>query len=1203
MSYSALSLHRIHRAFALVVVTALVFCTATGELLAQAPPGYYDTVDTSNAAGLRSTLHAVIDDHTRFPYTSTATDTWNVLEQADEDPNDSGSILDVYKNASYAKEGGGNSFYNREHTWPKSYGFPNDGSTNQPYTDCHMLFLCDSGYNSSRSNKPYRTCSAACSEKVTDINDGDGGGSGSYPGNSSWTEGSLTAGTWETWVGRRGDVARALLYADVRYEGGNHGVTGISEPDLILTDIEALIDSSNTGSNESVAYMGMLSVLITWHQQDPVDAREIARNNAVFGFQGNRNPFIDNPAWVDCLFSGTCGGGGDTTPPLFPTGLAAVGGDGSVDLNWDDNIESDLAGYNVYRSLDGSSFTLLNGGLVPASTYTDSSVTNGTTYWYEVTAVDTSSNESTMSAMVFATPQGGGGSGGGSPWINEFHYDNASTDVGEFVEVAGPAGTDLSGWSLLGYNGNGGTVYKTVNLSGSLPDQQAGSGTLAFAFSSMQNGAPDGLALVDDTGAVIEFISYEGTFAAVGGAADGMTSVNVGVSETSSTPAGYSLQLTGTGSASADFTWAAASADTSGAVNTAQTFTGGGGGDTTPPSAPLGLLAGGGEGVVNLDWLDNTEPDLAGYDVFRSTSPGGPYAVINGAPVMVSSYDDSAVSNGTTYYYVVTASDDTGNESAQSNESSATPTDMTAPGAPTALGATGGDGSVSLDWADNGEGDLAGYDVLRSTSSGGPYSAVNGTLVSASAYNDTSATNGTTYFYVVRAEDDAGNQSAVSGEASATPQAAMPPAANFSGTPTSGTSPLNVNFTDLSTNTPTSWSWDFGDGNGSGSQNPSHTYTSAGSYTVSLMVTNLDGSDTLVRSAYINVSAPPTPPVADFSGTPTSGTSPLTVTFTDSSTNVPTSWAWDFGDGGTSTSQNPAYTYMSAGTYTVSLTVTNADGSDGLVRTSYIVVSDPPSGSSLLYMSFVSTTTVPGVGSVRDEDVVSYDPATDTWALYFDGSDVDVGGTDINALHVRDNGDILMSFTASTEISGLLGGPDGDKVDDSDVVLFTMTSSGSSTAGSFSFFLDGSDVSLSSNGEDIDGLHEFANGDIALSTVGSATASGLSQTRDEDVILFTPTSLGSSTAGSFVLHFDGSDVGFSESSGEDLNAIAFDVADMLFSTTGSWSSSGASGQDEDVGRFAGSFGSSTSGNASLDLDLTALGIESGEDVDGLTFIP
>lgn len=732
---------------------------------AQEPPGYYDTVDTSSAAALRSTLHDVIDDHQRFPYTSSATDTWNILELADEDPTDNGRILDVYRNASYAKEGGGNSFYNREHTWPSSYGFPNDNSSNYPFTDCHHLFLCDDGYNSSRSNKPFRYCNASCSEQVTDFNFGQGGGSGFYPGNSNWTTGSFTSGTWEVWINRRGDVARALLYLDVRYEGGTHGGTGISEPDLILTDNETLIANSNTGSNESVAYMGMLSVLLQWHAEDPVDSLEMWRNDQVYNFQGNRNPFIDHPEWVDCLFNGSCG---DTTPPAAPTGLLATAGTNLVDLDWNDNGEGDLAGYHVYRSTtSGGSYTRLTAGTVSTSAYSDASATGGTTFYYVVTAVDLSGNESAFSFESSATPSGG--SGGGDPWINELHYDNAGGDVGEFVEVAGPAGLDLSGWQLIGYNGNGGSSYKTVSLSGTLPDQGGCVGTLSFLFSSMQNGAPDGMALVDDTGSVVEFLSYEGQMTAVGGPANGMTSVDIGVSETSSTPVGHSLQRAGTGSSASDFSWQSAQAATSGSPNTGQTFSGGcGGGGPTAPSAPTGLSATAGDGNVDLAWTANSEPDVIGYNVYRSVTSGSGYLLLNGSLVTGTSYQDSSATNGTTYFYVVTAFDSESLESTFSAEVSATPADGTAPAAPSGLFASSGQASISLDWNDNGESDLAGYWVYRSTTSGGGYAALNTTLASSSAWVDNTVSVGVTYFYVVSAVDFTGNESALSNEVSGT---------------------------------------------------------------------------------------------------------------------------------------------------------------------------------------------------------------------------------------------------------------------------------------------------------------------------------------------------------------------------------------------------------------------------------------------------
>jgi PKD repeat protein len=200
-----------------------------------------------------------------------------------------------------------------------------------------------------------------------------------------------------------------------------------------------------------------------------------------------------------------------------------------------------------------------------------------------------------------------------------------------------------------------------------------------------------------------------------------------------------------------------------------------------------------------------------------------------------------------------------------------------------------------------------------------------------------------------------------------------PPVAEFVGSPTSGLVPLTVNFTDQSTGGPTSWSWTFGDGGTSTAQNPSYEYTAAGTYTVSLTATNAYGNDTETKTNYITVSDPP-PPVAAFSGTPTSGDAPLTVNFTDESTGSPTSWSWTFGDGGTSTAQNPSYEYTAAGTYTVSLTATNAYGNDTETKTNYITVTEPGSGyATLPYTTgFESgsfdqywTTTSSGIGRIR----------------------------------------------------------------------------------------------------------------------------------------------------------------------------------------------------------------------------------------------
>jgi hypothetical protein len=159
-------------------------------------------------------------------------------------------------------------------------------------------------------------------------------------------------------------------------------------------------------------------------------------------------------------------------------------------------------------------------------------------------------------------------------FINELHYDNASTDVGEFIEVAGTAGTDLSGYSLVLYNGSNGTVYSTTALTGILPDMQNGFGVQFTSYPSngIQNGGPDGIALVGPYGNVLQFISYEGSFTANGGPADGMTSVDIGVTETSTTPIGSSLNLVGSGVMYGDFTWSGPSAESPGMLNPGQTF-------------------------------------------------------------------------------------------------------------------------------------------------------------------------------------------------------------------------------------------------------------------------------------------------------------------------------------------------------------------------------------------------------------------------------------------------------------------------------------------------------------------------------------------------------------------------------------------------------------------------------------------------------
>ncbi len=166
------------------------------------------------------------------------------------------------------------------------------------------------------------------------------------------------------------------------------------------------------------------------------------------------------------------------------------------------------------------------------------------------------------------------------PFINEIHYDNTGADQDELVEIAARAGTNLSGYSLEFYNGNGGGLYGTLTLSGVIDDQQGGLGTMAFAYAGIQNGSPDGVALISPAGEVVQFLSYEGQFTATRGSAAGLQSSDILVFEEYNSPVGYSLQLGGQGSRYADFAWQTSNESTANAVNVNQTFgNGGDGGD------------------------------------------------------------------------------------------------------------------------------------------------------------------------------------------------------------------------------------------------------------------------------------------------------------------------------------------------------------------------------------------------------------------------------------------------------------------------------------------------------------------------------------------------------------------------------------------------------------------------------------------------
>lgn len=394
--------------------------------------------------------------------------------------------------------------------------------------------------------------------------------------------------------------------------------------------------------------------------------------------------------------------------------------------------------------------------------------------------------------------------------------------------------------------------------------------------------------------------------------------------------------------------------------------------------------------------------------------------------------------------------------------------------------------------------------------------------------------------------------------------------------------------------------WDFDyDGvtfiaNGGGAS-PQHTYLQDGDFTVALRVSDDDGGVSGVATAPVTIKD--TDPMADFSFSPAAPTIGDPVSFTDASTSYDgiTSWEWNFdifdissGLDLLSIEQNPSHTYDVAGIYTVRLTVREADGDVSTVD-KQVEVGEQLVTSTVLYFSLSKSTTVGGL-SVANEDIIAFDGTG--FSKYFDGSDVGVGGHRIDGFVIISSNEIIMSFSSSGSVPGISG-----TVDDSDIVKFTATSLGTNTAGSFELYFDGSDVGLTRSGEDIDAIELLPDGRLLISTRGSFSVPGLSG-KDEDISVFTPTSLGPTTAGTWARYFDGSDVSLGSSSDEDIYALAVDATGKIYlSTKGNFSVSGLSGHDEDVFVFTpSSLGSSTAGtfDSTLFFDGSAYGLSSND---------
>ena len=284
----------------IIFMTIALLATAfAAPALAEPPAGYYGSVNRNSPADLRRTLHELIDDHTIYPLESDdGVDIWDILQLADENVDNASNVITIFRNASYPKQDGPDFNVGIDYGWPKQYGFPVYEEGNIPYTDGHNMFIADGEYASSRNGWLAAGCTTTCNEKPTETNNGRGGGSGTFPGNSNWTLTQANNGLWQVWNGRKGDIARAVFYTEIRYEGGVHMPSGFPEPQFNFPGgfrPDALIDRTRSGENESEGFYGNLSALLAWQAEDPPDAIEQQHHETVAAFQGNRNPFIDHP--------------------------------------------------------------------------------------------------------------------------------------------------------------------------------------------------------------------------------------------------------------------------------------------------------------------------------------------------------------------------------------------------------------------------------------------------------------------------------------------------------------------------------------------------------------------------------------------------------------------------------------------------------------------------------------------------------------------------------------------------------------------------------------------------------------------------------------------------------------------------------------------------------------------------------------------
>lgn len=252
-----------------LILIVIVICLPF-TLFGQIPEGYYDPADGLSGNELKSALNGIIKDHTEFPYTSSSPDCWDILKESDKDTANPDNVILFYTGWSVDadQEYNNGSGWNREHVWAKSRG--DFGTDPGPGTDAHHLRPANISVNFARNNRWFDKCDEPYLENGLET--------GCFTSSSSWV--------WQPREEVKGDVARMIFYMATRYEGES------GEPDLEVINYLPSDDYTKDPIHAK------LSALLAWHVEDPVDDFEQNRNEVVYTYQGNRNPFIDHPEYV-----------------------------------------------------------------------------------------------------------------------------------------------------------------------------------------------------------------------------------------------------------------------------------------------------------------------------------------------------------------------------------------------------------------------------------------------------------------------------------------------------------------------------------------------------------------------------------------------------------------------------------------------------------------------------------------------------------------------------------------------------------------------------------------------------------------------------------------------------------------------------------------------------------------------------------------